>query len=77
MGYEDFFPLGEHTPGEVTMDEMISDFMRKDIGFKSDKEALEYYTRAQSVLGDEILTCYQYLKEQGLLNEYHKYRDGE
>ena len=77
MGYEDFFPLGEHTPGEVTMDEMICDFMRKDVRFKSDKEALEYYTRAQSVLGDEILTCYQYLKEQGLLNEYHRYRDGE
>ena len=77
MNYEDFFPLGEHVLGEVSMDEMISEFMRKDIGFRSDKDALDYYMRAQSVLRDEILTCYMYLKEQGLLNEYHAFRDGE
>ena len=77
MDYKDFFPLVEHISGEVTMDEMISDFMRKDISFGSDKDALDYYKRAQSVLRDEVLTCYQYLKERGLLNEYHEYRDGE
>ncbi|MBP3199203.1 MAG: hypothetical protein J6N21_19685 [Butyrivibrio sp.] len=74
MGFEDFFPLGEHEPGEVTIDEMISDFMRKDIMFKSDKDALDYYKRAQSVLRDELLTCYQYLKENGKLQDYHDYR---
>ena len=74
MGFEDFFPLGEHEPSEVTIDEMISDFMRKDIRFKSDKDALDYYKRAQSVLRDELLTCYQYLKENGRLQDYHDYR---
>ena len=77
MNYEDFFPLGEHVPGEVSMDEMISDFMRSDIGFRSKEDAIDYYKRAQSVLRDEILTCYMYLKEHGLLSEYHKFRDGE
>lgn len=76
MDYEDFFDLGEHIPGEVTMDEMICDFMRKDIRFKTDKEALDHYKRAQSVLRDETLNCYQYLKEHGLLQDYHRYRDG-
>jgi len=74
MDFEDFFPLGEHEPGEVTMDEMICDFMRKDIGFRSDKDALDYYKRAQSVLRDELLTCYQYLKDNGRLQDYHDYR---
>lgn len=74
MDFEDFFPLGEHVPGEVTMDEMISDFMRKDIRFRSDQDALDYYKRAQSVLRDELLTCYQYLKDNGRLQDYHDYR---
>nr|WP_155959592.1 hypothetical protein [[Eubacterium] cellulosolvens] len=63
-----------YDPGEVTMDEMFCDFMRKDIGFRSDKDALDYYKRAQSVLRDELLTCYQYFKDNGRLQDYHDYR---
>ncbi|MEE3399961.1 MAG: hypothetical protein VZR64_10865 [Eubacterium sp.] len=74
MDFEDFFPLGEHVPGRVTLDEMICDFMRRDIRFKSDEDALDYYKRAQSVLRDELLTCYMYLRDTGRLQDYHDYR---
>ena len=76
MDYEDFFDLGEHVQGQVTLDEMICDYMRRDIRFRNDKDALEYYKRAQSVLRDEALTCYQYLKDHGLLEDFHEYRNG-
>lgn len=48
MDYEDFFDLGEHVPGQVTLDEMICDYMRRDIRFRNDKDALEYYKKVQS-----------------------------
>ncbi len=76
MDYEDFFDLGEHVPGQVTLDEMICAYMRRDIRFRNDKDALEYYKRAQSVLRDQALTGYQYLKDHGLLEDFHEYSNG-
>lgn len=39
-----------------------------------EKDELEYYRQVRPILRDEILTCYQYLKEKGLLDDYRSYR---
>ncbi len=76
MNYEDYFKP-ENDEIFTRMDSMISDAMRNDIRFKNDDEMVEYLKRSKSILRDETLTCYQFLKEKGLLQEYHRYRDGE
>lgn len=73
MNYEDYFKPEESFNH---MDSMISDAMRSDILFKNDDEMVEYLKRSKSILRDETLTCYQFLKEKGLLQEYHRYRMG-
>ena len=70
MNYEDYFEI-EHIDspnGEVTMDEFISEAMRTDIKYDATADSIRH------ILKDEILTCYQFLKEKGLLQEYHDYR---
>lgn len=60
---------------EVGDDELIADFKRPDIKFKSDADELKHLRSAQSILRDELLTAYKFLDEQGLLKSYKEYRN--
>ncbi len=76
--YYDFFPENPyHEDDEVTMDEFIAEAMRTDLKFQTLAEELHYQRTSRITLKNELLTCYQYLKEKGLLELYHAYRDGE
>lgn len=73
MNYEDYFEI-EHIDGEVTMDEFIAEAMRTDIKYDVTADSIETLCSIRHILKDEILTCYQFLNEKGLLQEYHDYR---
>ena len=73
MNYEDYFRI-EHIDGEVTMDEFISAAMRSDIKYDVSSESIDELCSVRNILRDEILTCYQFMKEQGMLQKYHDYR---
>ena len=76
MNYEDYFEI-EHIDspdGEVTMDEFIAEAMRTDIKYDVASDSIDHLCSVRHILKDEILTCYQFLKEKGLLQEYHDYR---
>ena len=64
MDYYDYFAEAEHEPGEVSMDEFIA-------------EALHYQRTSRITLKNELLTCYEFLKQQDLLWRYEAYRNGE
>lgn len=76
MNYEDYFEIEhiESPNGEVTMDEFISEAMRTDIKYDVTADSIDHICSVRHILKDEILTCYQFLKEKGLLQEYHDYR---
>ena len=75
--YYDYFPAHEHNPNEVTVDEFIAEAMRTDIKFRTLAEELQYERTSRVTLMNELLTCYQYLKERDLLLLYEAYRNGE
>lgn len=75
--YYDYFKEREHNPGEVTMDEFIAEAMRTDLKFNTLEEELQYQRTSRITLMNELLTCYQYLKEQDMLLLYEAYRNGE
>lgn len=77
MNYYDFFEGEEHKPNEVTVDEFIAEAMRTDLRFKTLAEELQYMRTSRVTLINELLTCYQYLKERDLLLLYQAYRNGE
>ena len=69
-GYYDYFEEQEHTDGEVTVDEFIAEAMRTDLKFKTLAEELHYQRTSRITLMNELLTCYQYMKEQNMLLLY-------
>ena len=75
--YYDYFQEQEHTAGEVTIDEFIAEAMRTDLKFKTLVEELHYQRTSRITLMNELLTCYQYLKERNMLLLYEAYRNGE
>lgn len=75
--YYDYFQEQENTAGEVTIDEFIAEAMRTDLKFKTLAEELHYQRTSRVTLMNELLTCYQYLKEQNMLLLYEAYRNGE
>ena len=75
--YYDYFPEQEHISDEVTMDEFIAEAMRTDLQFKTLAEELQYQRTSRITLMNELLTCYQYLKERDMLWSYEAYRNGE
>lgn len=75
--YYDYFQEQEHTAGEVTIDDFIAEAMRTDLKFKTLAEELHYQRTSRITLMNELLTCYQYLKEQNMLFLYEAYRNGE
>ena len=75
--YYDYFQEQEHTAGEVAIDEFIAEAMRTDLKLKKLAEELHYQRTSQITLMNELLTCYQYLKEQNMLLLYEAYRNGE
>ena len=75
--YYDYFEEREHTAGEATIDEFIAEAMRTDLKFKTLEEELQYQRTSRITLMNEILTCYQYLKEHNMLPLYEAYRNGE
>ena len=56
------------------MDEFIAEAMRTDLKYDATANSIDYLCSVRHILKDEILTCYQFLKEKGLLQEYHDYR---
>ena len=76
MNYSDYFEI-KHCADEVSMDEFISEAMRTDIKMNMNQATINYLNTSRITLKNEVLTCYQFLKEKNLLEEYHKYRDGE
>ena len=76
-GYYDYFQEQEHNAGEVTVDEFITEAMRTDLKFKTLAEELQYQRTSRITLMNELLTCYQYLKEHDMLFSYEAYRNGE
>ncbi len=75
--YYDFFPETPYNEEDVTMDDFIAEAMRTDVKFQTLAEELHYQRISRITLKNELLTCYQYLKEKGLLELYRAYRDGE
>lgn len=75
--YYDYFDEQEHTPDNVTMDEFIAEAMRTDLKFNTLAEELHYQRTSRITLMNELLTCYQYLKERDMLLLYEAYRNGE
>ncbi len=75
--YYDYFQEQEPTTGEVTIDEFIAEAMRTDLKFKTLAEELHYQRTSRITLMNELLTCYEYLKEQNMLLLYEAYRNGE
>ena len=74
--YSDYFENVDCSE-EVSMDQFISEAMRTDLIFPNDASKLAFLKSAQVTLKNEVLTCYQFLKEKGLLQEYHFFRDGD
>mgnify|MGYP001107977873 CR=1 FL=1 len=75
--YYDYFEEQRHTNGEVTIDEFIAEAMRTDLKFETLAEELQYQRTSRITLMNELLTCYQYLKEHDMLLLYEAYRNGE
>ena len=70
MNYEDYFEI-EHIDGpncEVTMDEFIAKAMRTDIKYDATADSIAHLCSVRHILKDEILTCYRFLKEKGLIS---------
>ena len=59
------------------MNEFIAEAMRTDVKFQTLAEELQFQRTSRITLMNELLTCYQFLKEQDLLWKYEAYRDGE
>lgn len=75
--YYDYFEEQEHDPDNVTMDEFIAEAMRTDLKFNTLADELQYQRMSRITLMNELLTCYQYLKEHNMLWSYEVYRNGE
>lgn len=75
--YYDYFQKQEHTSEEATIDEFIAEAMRTDLKFKTLAEELHYQRTSRITLMNELLICYQYLKEHNMLLLYEAYRNGE
>ena len=76
MNYSDYFEI-KHCTDKVSMDEFISEAMRTDIKMNMNQKTINHLNTLRITLKNEVLTCYQFLKEKNLLEDYHKYRDGE
>lgn len=76
MNYSDYFEI-KHYSDVVSMDEFISEAMRTDIKMNVNQETINYLNTSRITLKNEVLTCYQFLKEKNLLQDYQQYRDGE
>ena len=69
--YYDYFKEQEHdSVDEVTMDEFIAEAMRTDLKFNTLAEELQYQRTSRITLMNELLTCYQYLKDHDMLLLY-------
>lgn len=58
----------------ISMDELIKYALDTSIKFETEKEELIHLQKTKPILRDELLTCYQYLCEKGLMDEYKEYR---
>ena len=54
--------------------DMLINYAMQDFQHGTIDEELDFYRQTKTVLRDEILTCYQYLDEKGLLDDYREYR---
>lgn len=62
--YYDYFPQQPHVDGEVSLDEFIAEAMRTDLRFNNCESELQYLRTSKVTLMNELLTCYQYLKDR-------------
>jgi len=56
------------------IDTLLAYAINSPAKFKTDKEELEYLRSTKPILRDELLTCYQFLEEQGLIEKYKEFR---
>jgi len=57
-----------------SVDSLIQYAIDSSNHFQSEKEELDHLRKTKPILRDELLTCYQYLQEKGLLEEFKEYR---
>ena len=72
--YEDFFEL--NSENSTSIDNMIFDATRKDLSYDDESEQLRYLNNSKAILTSELFTCYYFLKQKNLLEEYQKKRNG-
>lgn len=75
--YYDYFPQKPHVDGEVSLDEFIAEAMRTDLKFSTTDSELQYLRTSKVTLMNELLTVYQYLKENNRLSSYEAYKIGK
>lgn len=57
-----------------SIEPMIYDAMRVFIGFKNETAELQYLRSARIILRNELLTAYDYLARNGLLEGFKEFR---
>ncbi|MBQ9321166.1 MAG: hypothetical protein IJ239_02240 [Eubacterium sp.] len=53
----------------------LCNIMKGDRTFQSEQEELEYLKTTKPLLCEEILSCYTFLEENGMLSRYFQERD--
>ena len=74
--YYDFFTEMPF-PDDGSMDEFINHACTDNYEFSSNEEKMNFLNNSRAIIKSELFTCYSYLKEKGLLEEYHAWRDGK
>ena len=58
---------------ETNVDRLIQ-YAMQELPEGTTDEELDFYRQTKPILRDELLTCYRYLEEKGLLDDYRSYR---
>ena len=77
MQFNDYFEEKKHIDGQVSVRELIAEATRTDLKISDKDQKMNYLEMCKSVLTSELYTCYQFMKDHGMLEEYIYYRDGE
>ena len=53
----------------------LCNIMNPERSFSSEQSELEFLRTARTMLSDELLSCFSFLEERGLLSQYFNERD--
>ena len=76
MNYTNYFEI-DNTGSELSMNEFVAGAMAENLEFPNINSELAFLKASRITLKNDVLTCYEFLKERNLLPAYHFYRDGE